>query len=957
MESRITNEVLESYLKCKFKAHLKLNGEHGVIADYESLMTKARVDHAREASRSLGLRHRHDEVQQNVEVTAAILRTGSQLIVNATVNDETLSIKFDGLKRVEGQSRLGSYHYVPILFVAGEKPRPDQRLFLQVCGLIVGDIQGKQPGCGFVIRGERLSFGKVHFKGGMRSARLVLDEVKKLLNAASPPPLILNDHCGICEFRQKCHLQAVNEDNLSLLRSIGPKEIKSYARKGIFTITQLAHTFRPHRRGKRAERRSHRRYHALNALAIRDKFIYVFGTPELLAKPVSVFLDIEGKPDEGFVYLIGMIIVRNGVEERRSFWANTEDEECQVFEHFLDEMEQLNPFVLFSYGGYEKAFFKRMKKKTHRKDVVDRVLESQVNILSLIYSHFYFPCHSNSLKEVGRCLGFTWSEIDASGIQSIAWRIRWESTNQHEWKQKLTTYNMEDCLALKRVTEFIRAVSDWTNIGAEKPVSAKDGPQVALVHDIDRRANISKWGANRFVHPEFSFINDCAYFDYQRERVFVRTTKILRRRRKPRKWVHHNRNLRKSKDYVVVNTGCPFCKSGDLVLVPGGRTDGKETRHKRAFDLVVTPGGVRRKVIECRSPVHLCQGCGRRFIPSAYENLDKHFHALKSWSMYLHVAHQISFGALHEMLKEMFNIHVCDNEIVGFKTLLARMYQPTYRMLMEKILVGHVLHCDETEVKLKTSKGNVWVFASLEEVVYMFRPNREGAFLQELLSGFHGVLVSDFYAAYDSIGCPQQKCLIHLIRDINQDLLNHPFDEELRSITQPFGTLLQSIVATVDQHGLRRRFLEVHEAGVRKFFRGISERSFSSEAAEALRDRFIRYQDKLFTFIRYDGVPWNNNCAENAIKRFAYYREGTVGTLTEAGLNHYLVLLSIFQTCRYKGISFLKFLLSRELDIDAFCTGKRTRDRAPLIEVFPDGFVPPPLRPPAKATSRRRCST
>jgi hypothetical protein len=132
---------------------------------------------------------------------------------------------------------------------------------------------------------------------------------------------------------------------------------------------------------------------------------------------------------------------------------------------------------------------------------------------------------------------------------------------------------------------------------------------------------------------------------------------------------------------------------------------------------------------------------------------------------------------------------------------------------MEKMLAGHVLHGDETEVKLKTVKGNVWVFASLEEVVYMYRPNREGVFLQELLKDFHGVLVSDFYAAYDSIKCPQQKCLIHLMRDINQDLLSHPFDEELRSITQPFGTLLQSIVSTVDKHGLKNRVLKTHEAG------------------------------------------------------------------------------------------------------------------------------------------------
>src|SRR5262249_24375625 len=114
------------------------------------------------------------------------------------------------------------------------------------------------------------------------------------------------------------------------------------------------------------------------------------------------------------------------------------------------------------------------------------------------------------------------------------------------------------------------------------------------------------------------------------------------------------------------------------------------------------------------------------------------------------------------------------------------------------------------------------------------RPTREGAFLQELLRGFKGVLVSDFYAAYDGIECAQQKCLIHLIRDINQDLVSNPFDEELRSITQPFGALLQTIVQTVDQHGLKARHLQGHERAVEKFFPRLDETPFTSEIAESL---------------------------------------------------------------------------------------------------------------------------
>jgi hypothetical protein len=57
-------------------------------------------------------------------------------------------------------------------------------------------------------------------------------------------------------------------------------------------------------------------------------------------------------------------------------------------------------------------------------------------------------------------------------------------------------------------------------------------------------------------------------------------------------------------------------------------------------------------------------------------------------------------------------------------------------------------------------------------------------------------------------------------------------------------------------------------------------------------------------------VPWNNNNAEHAVKAFAYYREVADGLLTEESVTSYLTLLSIQQTCAYKGVSFLKFLVS-----------------------------------------------
>jgi Transposase IS66 family len=120
--------------------------------------------------------------------------------------------------------------------------------------------------------------------------------------------------------------------------------------------------------------------------------------------------------------------------------------------------------------------------------------------------------------------------------------------------------------------------------------------------------------------------------------------------------------------------------------------------------------------------------------------------------------------------------------------------------------------------------------------------------------------------------------------------------------------------------------------------------SYQSEVASALQGRFVKYQDKLFTFLDKDGVPWNNNNAEHAVKRFAYYREVAGGLYTESGLPDHLILLSLHQTCVYKGVSFFKFLVSQEKDIDEFSRSKGKGKEVSPYFLYPEGFVPPRRR-------------
>ena len=131
----------------------------------------------------------------------------------------------------------------------------------------------------------------------------------------------------------------------------------------------------------------------------------------------------------------------------------------------------------------------------------------------------------------------------------------------------------------------------------------------------------------------------------------------------------------------------------------------------------------------------------------------------------------------------------------------------------------------------------------------------------------------------------------------------------------------------VDRYGLKKHFLNKHHARGERFYRELARTDYQSETAVKCKQRFEKNRDKLFTFLSYDGVPWNNNNAEHAIKAFAKLRDVIAGTSTAKGVDEYLTLLSVCQTCEYQGLDFLAFLRSGERDIDVFAEsiGQRLR--------------------------------
>jgi hypothetical protein len=235
------------------------------------------------------------------------------------------------------------------------------------------------------------------------------------------------------------------------------------------------------------------------------------------------------------------------------------------------------------------------------------------------------------------------------------------------------------------------------------------------------------------------------------------------------------------------------------------------------------------------------------------------------------------------------------------------------------------LHVDETKLNIRGAVQYAWTITDGQHVVFRLTRTREPAAIQELLRRYSSVLVSDFYAGYDSCACRQQKCLVHLIRDLNDNLWKNLFLPEYEVFVSRVRDLLVSIFGDVEEYGLKKRHLKKHMKSVDRFYRhSIDDVAWESDIIHTYQKRFARYRESLFLFLTEDGIPWNNNMGERALRHLAIQRKIS-GSFFVKWANDYLRLLGIAQSCRFQHKSFLRFLLSEERDVDAYRDNKRRR--------------------------------
>jgi predicted RecB family nuclease len=880
----IQNKHIKSFLDCPYKTHLQRINVQGQESEYCAYIRTKNESYRSHVIQQLVHKNKSSTNDQHIKIQHNMLNNQNTFIGNCFLIIDGFRLHIDVLEKISGSSTFGGFSYIPVFANYKEKPSKEDKLFLVASGILLNRWKNGIAEYGKMLFGKELKTTRVNFEELYEKTNRILSCVKSIWIEKKEPSFLLNSHCKVCEFNLHCREKAINEDHLSLLSGITQKEIIRWNNKGYFTITQLSYAFKARRRRLRTQYYKRPHHFELKALAIRDHKTYVYDTPNALnTSKAEIYFDVEGLPDSGDYYLIGLVVYSKGEFEKYSFWADSIDEELDIFHRFLLLLRKYESYTLYHYGNYEVRFLKKMFKRYHQDCrlmdySLDHLLKNCCNLLSYFYSHIYLPTFTNGLKEIGRYLGFCWTDSEASGIQSIVWRNKWEKTRNEKIKSTLIRYNNEDCKVLIILKKFIQSLCLQASNNKDQPT------QIVYCNDL-QLTNCFGFQRGQVAFPEMNYISKSAYFDYQRERVFVRTDAVIKKiqSHKGKRGWSRTKNCEPNIIRKLAAKECSNCQSHDLAKLT--------TVSKQIIDLKFEKSAVIRWVTQLNAYQYVCRACTYKFVPEQYKKVKSRYgHNLISWTIYQNIFNKQSCRQIGLNFQELFDFNLPKTIIHEFRDYLYDYYQPTYDQLLQYILASKVLYVDETPIRLYDENGYGWVFTNNKAVVIIYKQDRKGDLLKNYLANFDGILVSDFYSAYDSINCKQQKCLIHLIRDFNDDLLKNPFDDEFKLITREFTLLLQSIVNTIDKYGLKKKYLIKHRPQTDQFINKLISTDYNSELAQKYKKRISKNKNKLFEFLNHDNVSWNNTNAEHAIKLLAIHRNNTFKWFRTTKITNYLKL-------------------------------------------------------------------
>ena len=888
LEKMKTNKVILSYNNCPLKSYKYYIGKKGTISEYEKLLLRDKM-----TLKSDFISKQKIKLKPFTNINN--LQDG--FFSNVCITENKSVAKIDLLEK-------GGNRITPIIFAYNEKPTKREKLELNWIS--------------YVLQKKKISTTEgqiICTKGKSRVKKFSSKEIEKILFQIShfeeaTPRLILNRNCISCEFRIDCLKKAKNKDDLSLLDRITRKQILQFEKKGIFTVNQLSYTYKPRKRSKKL-RENHLYKPELQALAIRTKKVFIQKKPQIDKSDIEIYFDIEGINELNEFYLFGILIVKNDSSNYEYFYTKKKSEEVSLWQWFLKIVNTYKKAKIYHYGSYEVKIIKKFSKQYNTN--IEAILKRMVNVNSFIYGKIYFPVYSNRLKDICNYLGFEWRTPNANGITSIVWRKNWKSTKDDVYINKTLNYNEDDCIALKKLKDYLKEIES-------------SGESLADIDFLKQPKDLSSENS-KATQKQLQLVLKSSYEHYQNVRISFSENKVIPKytdSSNGSKWGYKGQRKKSPKPTKIIfikkDKFCPIHKRTLLKFHP------YKSANRLVIDLKLTANGIRKQILKYEGEYGYCKKCSRIYPPNEIRNIPPNTlygHGLKAYICYNRIALRTPYQKIAELVNEQFNESIDWSYTVNYIVHLSKYFSETEKQIKNKILNSNIIHADETPLNIRGETQYAWIFTDGQYAHFKLSKTREATIVKELLKDYKGVLITDFYTAYDSLDCRKQKCWVHLIRDLNSDLKKNPFDAELESFVISVKEMFVPIMETVQKYGLKKRNLNKHIKKVDQFYeKVIKDKFYKSELVSKYQKRIAKYEVELFEFLKQDGIPWHNNQAERGIRHLAKQMVIS-GFLHESHVPAYLTLLSIMQTCRFTNKSFFHFLFSKEIDLINFKIKKK----------------------------------
>ena len=366
---------------------------------------------------------------------------------------------------------------------------------------------------------------------------------------------------------------------------------------------------------------------------------------------------------------------------------------------------------------------------------------------------------------------------------------------------------------------------------------------------------------------------------------------------------------------------CPVCQSQV--------TPCQEMRTRIVEDI---PETINPVVTEYAIHRDWCPQCRRRVEPPVPDALPaaqigNHVLVLSAWLHY-------GLGVTLEQIISVFNFHL------HFKLTPGGLVQMWYRLqeilfawydeIKTQALRARVLFADETGWRVRGRTWWLWCFTTRDLTYYLIDRCRGSPLLRKFFQReFQGILVTDFWGAYNAIACmAKQKCIPHLLRDmLRVQKYCAPgrswkiFAKRLRRLLRDAMRLSKRSERTAPDYAVKRQRIDVR-------LQELLDRPWKDKNARRLVKRLRRHAHELFTFLDHAEVPYDNNTAERAIRPAVIIRKNSYANRSEAGADMQAVLMSIFRTLKQRGHNPLQTIVT------ALRTYLQTGQLPPLPDPF-----------------------